>query len=399
MRILRILFLCLVLSAAAWAQQPKAGRILHKVTPGETLGILSRIYGVSPEDLREENDWKRVQECKTFWIPANPKHWATHEVREGDTLLLLSQGYQIPIQQLRDANANPGGPLTPGTILYLPRTQKPEWSAPPTETVAIETAATETVTPEPRRKSLEGSRGAKSIRIQPTRPPRTASGEWVAVTTLDGRKGWTQTSELSFSPPKAPKKPTPLVPTLSFGKKLDIEQKKAIQAISDKLAEDGLKVKADDIAIFMALETGGTFDPATRPKNHPGHAVGLAQFTQIAITDLNRRRAPQQQLTMSKLASMTFAQQSEVVAEYLSVTLQRKNMVGKAVSCEDLYSAIFCPRAVGKSSKFVVYSQAKDSGPYYRNRSLDQNRDGAITKQEMTSRLNRWKLQGESSRG
>ena len=149
----------------------------------------------------------------------------------------------------------------------------------------------------------------------------------------------------------------------------------------------------------MALETGGTFDPAIRPKNHPNHAVGLAQFTQVAINELNKKRSPDDKLDMDRLADMSFQEQSEIVADYLRTTLLGKKMAGRVVSSEDLYSAVFCPVAVGEELDFVVYSKARDQGRYTRNSSLDTDSNGEITKKEMTARLLNWLREGESLRG
>ena len=378
-----------------------AGPVLHKVEAGDTLGTLSRLYGVSPEKLREANQWQHVDDCESFWIPASPAHWVVHTVAEGESLALISQGYNIPLQQLRDANGLLSDPLKAGSTLYLPRAAKPSWNA-------------------PARKTLQASRGARPVAVvpiakapvaAPVSAPRVSpilsekpSGKWVQVTSLDGRKGWIQQSELVFTPPQAShpsstERARERSMTLAYGQKLNPDQKSAIRKISEHLASHQLYVEPDHIAVFMALETGGTFDPAIRPKNHPNHAVGLAQFTQVAINELNKKRSQDDKLDMDRLAEMNFEEQSEIVAEYLRMTLLAKKMAGKVVASEDLYSAIFCPVAVGEELDFVVYSKARDQGRYTRNSSLDTDKNGEITKKEMTSRLLNWLREGESLRG
>ena len=64
-----------------------------------------------------------------------------------------------------------------------------------------------------------------------------------------------------------------------------------------------------------------------------------------------------------------------------------------------VYSAIFCPKAIGLPLTATVYSSGRDPGAYSRNRSLDQNRDGRITKAEMVVRLKDWAQRGELQRG
>jgi LysM repeat protein len=364
--------------------------VLHLVRPGDTLGKLSRLYGTSPEDLRQANDWKRVEESKSFWIP-DTAVWPKHSVRDGETLLVISEGYGIPLQQLRDANGLITDPLPVGHALSLPRAQKPEW----------------------RVKGLQASRSGNPIRpFEPLAevaipepgvvapPPVKPSGTWVQVKTNDGRSGWARVDALSYRPASVGPEPRgKSVPSLLFGQSLDETQKRAIMAVVEELAAEGFQVQADDVATFMALETGGTFSPATRAQGRPHGAVGLAQFTDVAIRDMNTRRPADDQLTKDRLADMSFQEQSMVVAEYLGNVLKRRKMTGRQVTGHDLYAAIFAPRAVGQEESFVVYGKDSDEGAYQRNQSLDQNRDGQITKAEMAERFTVWSRKGEKLRG
>jgi len=184
---------------------------------------------------------------------------------------------------------------------------------------------------------------------------------------------------------------------MSFGQKLNRSQKESILGIVSHLQRDGFTVQPDDIAIFMALETGGTFSPSVRSQR--SGAVGLAQFTDIAIQDLNQRRGPHDKLSKERLAAMTFAEQSLVVADYLSTAFARKKMHGKAITGADLYSAIFAPRAIGAPMDATVYSKAQDAQAYLRNRSLDHDNNGHISKAELVKRLTDWERRGEDLRG
>lgn len=183
---------------------------------------------------------------------------------------------------------------------------------------------------------------------------------------------------------------------LSFGKKLNDTQKKAINGMVADLKAKGFDVKPNDIINFMAAETGGTFSTG-RSKNG---AVGLAQFTSIAVKDMNRFRGKNNKLSKSKLANMNFTDQSKVVTEYLGHALGRKNMQGKNVSAADLYTAVFAPVAVGKSMDASIYSNSGKTKRFYRaNRSLDANRDGKITKGELSARLDKWTKIGAEQLG
>lgn len=196
-----------------------------------------------------------------------------------------------------------------------------------------------------------------------------------------------------------PEAPTPAPIERSYGQQLNDEQKIAIDKIVADLGEQGFKVKVDDVINFMATETGGTFDPAVRAGGQKHGAVGLAQFTQTAIDAMNLSRDKDDKLTKAMLAEMTFTEQSEVVTEYLASTLRARGMEGKEVSGADLYAAVFAPVAVGKPMDASVYSRSRSNRYYRANRSLDTNRDGHISKGELTARLEDWAEIGDNLRG
>lgn len=185
----------------------------------------------------------------------------------------------------------------------------------------------------------------------------------------------------------------------SYGQKLSDGQKASVDQMVADLKAKGFEVKPDDIINFMAVETAGTFSPSIRAGGKKNGAVGLAQFTQTAIDDMNRFRGKGNKLTKSKLAAMSFDEQSKVVTEYLSTALGRKNMQGKEISAADLYTAVFSPAAIGKSMDSTIYSLNGSARNYRANKSLDTNNDGKITKAELTARLNDWVARGEQLRG
>lgn len=185
---------------------------------------------------------------------------------------------------------------------------------------------------------------------------------------------------------------------MSFGQKLSDNQKQAINQMVDDLKAKGYTVKADDIANFMAVETAGTFSPSIRAGGSKSGAVGLAQFTGVALKQMNKFRGKNDKLTKTKLANMSFEEQSKVVTEYLTGALGKK-MKGKNVSAADLYTAVFSPAYVGRSMNTTIYSKSKSRRFYQANRSLDSNKDGKITKSELTARLNNWVARGNQLRG
>lgn len=202
--------------------------------------------------------------------------------------------------------------------------------------------------------------------------------------------------------PAKEEEPAPAAPVFterSYGQTLNDEQKGAVDQIVTDLAARGFRVKTDDVINFMATETNGTFDPSIRSLGKKGGAVGLAQFTQTAINAMNRTRGAKDKLTKTKLAEMTFTEQSQVVTDYLSSVLEDRGMKGKEVSGADLYAAVFAPSAVGRSMNSTVYSKGAHARYYKANKSLDTNRDGRISKQELVSRLEVWAERGADLRG
>lgn len=329
------------------------------------MGTISRLYGVSPEEIRSINGGRRPEAGEKIWIPPSEHGWVTHLVLQGQTLESIAKGYSLPPAQLRQANdLASASEVKPGMNLVLPRSRKPIWH-------------------ETHRVGVQASRSGR---------PVARAVDWVEVTLPDGTRAWVKSENLVFEPVHVPAAPG----SLSFGKKLTESQKEAVAQVVARLKANGFEVQADDIVNFMALETGGTFSPSIRSN---GGAVGLAQFTDIAIRDMNRRRPANDQLSKQRLSNMTFEEQSLVVAEYLSTALSRKNMQGRAVTAADLYSAIFAPRAIGEPMESTVYSAEADGGFYHRNASLDRNKDGKITKSEMVHRLEVWAERGEAQRG
>ena len=141
-----------------------------------------------------------------------------------------------------------------------------------------------------------------------------------------------------------------------------------------------LGIKESDLYAVMGFETGGTFDPAQKNKAGSG-ATGLIQFMPETAKGLGT--------TTDELAKMTRTEQMKYVEKYLS----NKGIEGKGLS--DLYMSILFPAAVGKSDDYVLFG--KGAMPDYRgiaydrNKGLDLNNDGSITKAEASSKVIQYK--------
>ena len=169
-----------------------------------------------------------------------------------------------------------------------------------------------------------------------------------------------------------------------FGDKLSASEQDKVREVAKALG-----TTPNDLMSVMAVETGGTFDPAEKAKGSKSSAVGLIQFTGTAVTDMNKRRAAEGLPPISKdqLSKMSFTEQMDHVQDYLQDTLKERNFKGE-VGRDDLYAAILAPSSLNKSNTAAVYSRG--SKAYSANKSLDTNRDGKITRNEMTARVESW---------
>ncbi len=162
------------------------------------------------------------------------------------------------------------------------------------------------------------------------------------------------------------------------------------QAKVREYAEE-LQTTANDLMSVFATETIGKFDPAIRANGNPDGAVGIIQFTETAITDMNKRRAEQGLGPIDKemLSQMTFSQQLDHARDYLRDTMEARGVEGP-VTREELYLAVFAPAAIDNANSDAIYTASGSSTNYQNNRSLDTNNDGSITRGEIVARVNDW---------
>ena len=178
----------------------------------------------------------------------------------------------------------------------------------------------------------------------------------------------------------------PLAPKgdLIFGDKLTAEEQQKVRDVAASLGAD-----PNDLMAVMAAETGGTFDPAERAGKNG--AVGLIQFTNTAITEMNKGLPRDQHLTKASLEQMSFTEQMDHVQTYMQTMMDRYN--GPANPDRgDLYAAVFSPALVDNSDTSRIYGG--NSTEYRANKSLDTNGDGWITRNELTARADQWYERG-----
>ncbi|WNG46708.1 hypothetical protein F0U60_23265 [Archangium minus] len=183
--------------------------------------------------------------------------------------------------------------------------------------------------------------------------------------------------------------------TLLFGKLVSPEFRMKVKAICADL-----EISADDLMVCMAHETDYTFSASKRAYNNK-NAVGLIQFTPVAVKDLNRNEEDPERkkkpLTLDELAGMSELTQLDWVQKYFRL---RINAFGPLKTLEDLYASILCPSAVHQPDTFKCFFAG--SAEYARNASLDKGPDGQpkgyISKADMSAPVLMKRIKGKEER-
>ncbi len=187
-------------------------------------------------------------------------------------------------------------------------------------------------------------------------------------------------------------KATESAPDMIFGDRISADERAKVAEIAKEL-----NTQPDELMAVFGVETGGSFDPAQRAHGNPNGAIGLIQFTQTAVDAMNERReaAGEDPISKKQLGEMDFNEQLDHVRDYLRDTLAERGVEGP-VGREELYTAVFAPSAINRSDNAKIYSRGSDA--YRANRSLDTDRNGHITREEIVSRVNEWYDQGIAAR-
>ena len=186
---------------------------------------------------------------------------------------------------------------------------------------------------------------------------------------------------------------TEVQPDMIFGDRISPEEQAKVREIAQEL-----QTSPNDLMAVFGVETGGTFDPAQRANGTTNGAVGLIQFTQTAVDAMNQRRqsAGLESISKQDLAGMNFTDQMDHVRDYLRDTMSERGVTGP-VTRDELYTAVVAPAAVNRPDSANVYNRG--STAYSSNRSLDTDRNGHITREEITDRVDQWYEQGVEELG
>ncbi len=183
---------------------------------------------------------------------------------------------------------------------------------------------------------------------------------------------------LSFTPSPVREAATAAVEAVANGQN-------PISAIANVSANLDGKWKAKKSAEFLnktaaiAKELGGNVNHLMaimqfesgidhRKINPLSNATGLIQFMPFTARRLGT--------STSELLAMSEIQQLDYVRKYLLPYKGKLNTIG------DFYAAVLWPAAVGKPNSYVLFTSP--SIEYRQNNGFDLNRDGVITKFEMT---------------
>lgn len=116
-------------------------------------------------------------------------------------------------------------------------------------------------------------------------------------------------------------------------------------------------------------------------------AVGLIQFTDLSITELNRVHGLN--LTKEKIANMPAMEQLDLVEKYLKIAKSYKFSSNARLSAADLYAITFLP---GRADREVLCTKGERNSKgqllnYYESNPLDKDGDNKITKSDLEKHL------------
>lgn len=139
-----------------------------------------------------------------------------------------------------------------------------------------------------------------------------------------------------------------------------------------------------DLLAVINSESG--FDPTARNGNV---AVGLIQFTQSSISELNQKLGLN--LTKEKILKMSAMEQLDLAEKYLKIAKSYKFAANHRLSAGELYAITFLPGRADRETLCIEGerdSKGRLLNYYEANAPFDYNGDKRITKSELERKLN-----------
>ncbi len=158
--------------------------------------------------------------------------------------------------------------------------------------------------------------------------------------------------------------------------KSDVSFKEKVESVARNL-----NCKPKDLLALMNSESG--LNP--KAQNKSSGTVGLIQFTDMALADINK--AYGLNLTKAQVKNMSAVEQMDIVEKFFMLAKKRRFSASAQLSAGDLYALTFLP---GRAAREVLTQRGENF--YASNRALDMNNDGKITKSDLEARMNKFSV-------
>lgn len=155
-----------------------------------------------------------------------------------------------------------------------------------------------------------------------------------------------------------------------------------------KVKQVAQNLNCDYKDLLTVINSESSFDTKAGYNRRTGEikgAVGLIQFTQVAIDDLNKNYGLN--LTKEKILRMSAVEQLDIAEKYLKLSKKYAGFsANEKLSSTDLYAITFLP---GRAKNEVLCRKGEGNSYYESNSAFDYNGDGKITRSELAQRMER----------
>lgn len=147
-----------------------------------------------------------------------------------------------------------------------------------------------------------------------------------------------------------------------------------------------VKCNPEDLMAMMNLESAHTFRPDIQNKGREKY-YGLIQFGESAAIDVGK--------TLKELTSMTAIEQLDYVEIFLLKQKKYRGISDKELDAKTLYCLVLYPTLTNKKDD-AIFAEKNGKGNsairYQKNNGLDRNNDGKITRGELDSALDAYRV-------